>query len=120
MLIVNCMVNYYAHLDQVFSALAHPVRRAMLDRLAGGGVTVTELAEPFSMSLPAISKHVKVLERARLLERDVEGRLHHCQLAAGPMKDAAGWLEHYRAFWEHRLDALTRYLEDEEQPLTGS
>ena len=114
------MVNYYVHLDQVFSALAHPVRRAMLDRLAGGGVTVTELAEPFSMSLPAISKHVKVLERARLLERDVEGRLHHCQLAAGPMKDAADWLEHYRAFWEHRLDALTRYLEDEEQPLTGS
>ncbi|MGD2110674.1 MAG: metalloregulator ArsR/SmtB family transcription factor [Phycisphaerae bacterium] len=98
-------------LDAVFSALADPTRRAILTRLSRGSSTVSELAAPFDMSLPAVSKHLKVLERAGLLRRDVEGRVHHCRLEAGTMKDAADWINRYRAFWERQFAALEKYLE---------
>jgi len=106
------MVNYNAGvLDTTFGALADPTRRAILARLAGGQAMVTELAKPFAMSLPAISKHLRVLESARLLRREIDGRVHRCRLAAEPMKNAAGWIEQYRAFWETQFDALEKYLE---------
>jgi DNA-binding transcriptional ArsR family regulator len=106
------MVNYStAALDATFGALADPTRRAILARLAQGEAMVTELAEPFRVSLPAISKHVRVLEAAGLLEREVDGRVHRCRLAAQPMKNAAAWIEQYRAFWELQFDALAKYLE---------
>jgi DNA-binding transcriptional ArsR family regulator len=107
------MVNYSAALlDATFGALADPTRRALLARLALGETTVTELAAPFSMSLPAVSKHLRVLESAGLLRREIDGRVHRCRLAAEPMKDAASWIEQYRAFWETQFDSLAKYLED--------
>ena len=106
------MVNYStAGLNATFGALSDPTRRAILARLAQGEAMVTELAEPFRVSLPAISKHVRVLEAAGLLEREVDGRVHRCRLAAQPMKNAAAWIEQYRAFWELQFDALAKYLE---------
>ncbi len=106
------MVNYSsAPLDSTFGALADPTRRALLARLARGAAMVTELAEPFQMSLPAISKHLRVLESAGLLEREIDGRVHRCRLAAEPMKDAAAWIAQYRAFWETQFDVLEKYLE---------
>lgn len=99
-------------LSSVFSALADPTRRAILARLALGETTVGELAAPFEMSLPAVSKHLRVLEGAGLIEREKQGRLRRCHMRAAAMKEAAEWLESYRAFWEGRLDALARYLED--------
>jgi DNA-binding transcriptional ArsR family regulator len=106
------MVNYSAApLDATFRALADPTRRAILARLARGEAMVTELAEPFLMSLPAISKHLRVLESAGLLQREIDGRVHRCRLAAEPMKDAAAWIAQYRAFWETQFDALEKYLE---------
>jgi DNA-binding transcriptional ArsR family regulator len=106
------MVNYSsALLDATFGALADPTRRAILARLAQGEAMVTELAEPFRVSLPAISKHVRVLEAAGLLEREVDGRVHRCRLVAQPMKNAAAWIEQYSAFWELQFDALAKYLE---------
>ncbi|MGB9436138.1 MAG: metalloregulator ArsR/SmtB family transcription factor [Candidatus Acidiferrum sp.] len=105
------MVNYSPHLDSTFSALSDPTRRALLARLALGEATVSELAEPFDVSLPAISKHLRVLESAGLLRRNVEGRVHRCTLASEPMKEAAGWIEHYRVFWDSQLDALGKFLE---------
>jgi DNA-binding transcriptional ArsR family regulator len=111
-LILNRMVNYSAaSLDATFGALADPTRRAILARLAQGEAMVTELAEPFRVSLPAISKHVRVLESAGLLEREVNGRVHRCRLAAKPMKNAAAWIEQYRSFWESQFDALAKYLQ---------
>jgi DNA-binding transcriptional ArsR family regulator len=101
-------------LDRLFSALSDPTRRAILARLAKGEASVGELAGPFSMSLPAISKHLRVLERAGLLERSVEGRTHRCRLQPRPLQDAVDWLAGYRVFWEDRFDALARYLEQEE------
>jgi len=98
-------------LDATFGALADPTRRAILARLARGEAMVTELAAPFAMSLPAISKHLRVLESAGLLQREIDGRVHRCRLAADPMKDAAGWIEQYRAFWDTQFDALEKYLE---------
>ena len=97
-------------LSTTFSALADPTRRAILARLVSGEVSVTELAEPFAMSLPAVSKHLKVLERAGLIKRSREAQWRPCALAAGPLKDAADWLEHYRHFWEESLDRLDDYL----------
>jgi DNA-binding transcriptional ArsR family regulator len=97
-------------LSTTFSALADPTRRAILARLIGGEVSVTELAEPFAMSLPAVSKHLKVLERAGLIQRSREAQWRPCRLAAGPLKDAADWLEHYRRFWDESLDRLDDYL----------
>lgn len=107
------MVNYHAAaLDATFGALADPTRRAILARLTLGEAKVTELAQPFEMSLPAISKHLRVLESAGLLRREIDGRVHRCRLAAEPMKEAAAWIERYRAFWEAQLEALAKYLEE--------
>jgi DNA-binding transcriptional ArsR family regulator len=105
------MVNYKSGLlDTTFSALADPTRRAILEQLARGECSVTELASPFNVSLPAISKHLRVLERAGLLAREKYGRVHRCCLAADPLKEAVDWIARYRHFWETQLDALDRYL----------
>ncbi len=97
-------------LDATFAALSDPTRRAILDRLSRGPATVGELAEPFSMSLPAISKHIKVLETAGLIERTRSGRNYHCSLRSEPLQAAAGWIAEYRSFWERSLRSLDRYL----------
>jgi DNA-binding transcriptional ArsR family regulator len=99
-------------LSTTFSALADPTRRAILARLVSGQASVTELAEPFEMSMPAVSKHLKVLERAGLIARGREAQWRPCRLEAGPLKDAADWLEHYRQFWEQSFDRLEHYLEE--------
>ena len=99
-------------LSQTFAALADPTRRAILTRLTAGEATVSELAEPFDISLPAVSKHLKVLERAGLVTRSREAQWRPCKLDAAPLKDAAGWLEHYRRFWEQSLDRLQDYLDE--------
>jgi DNA-binding transcriptional ArsR family regulator len=98
------------HLSETFGALADPTRRAILARLASGEASVTELAEPFSMSMPAISKHLKVLERAGLIARGREAQWRPCRLQAAPLQDVAGWVEHYRKFWEQSFDRLDDYL----------
>ncbi len=98
-------------LDATFSALADPTRRAILSRLARGEATVTELARPFRVSLPAISKHLRVLERAGLLRRQRDGRIHRCRIDAKKMKEASEWIGRYQAFWEERFEALSDYLE---------
>ncbi len=112
---LNHMVNYFpaasAPLDATFGALADPTRRAILARLARGQATVTELAAPFDVSLPAVSKHLRVLESAALLQREIDGRVHRCRLAPQPMKAAAAWIDKYRPFWENQFDALEKYLE---------
>jgi DNA-binding transcriptional ArsR family regulator len=97
-------------LTTTFSALADPTRRAILARLATGEATVTALAEPFDMSLPAVSKHLKVLQRAGLIARSRDAQWRPCRLEAAPLKDAADWLEHYRRFWDESLDRLEDYL----------
>ena len=97
-------------LSLTFAALADPPRRAMLDRLAQGPATVKELAEPFKISMPAISKHLKVLEHAGLIERGREAQYRPAQLQAAPLKDAAQWLDTYRQHWEENLDRLEDYL----------
>jgi DNA-binding transcriptional ArsR family regulator len=97
-------------LSTTFAALADPTRRAILARLVAGETSVTALAEPFAMSLPAISKHLKVLERAGLIARGRAAQWRPCRLEAGPLKDAAEWLEHYRRFWEGSFDRLDDYL----------
>jgi DNA-binding transcriptional ArsR family regulator len=99
-------------LNTTFAALSDPTRRAILARLASGEASVTELAEPFEMSLPAISKHLKVLQRAGLIARSREAQWRPCRLAAGPLKDAADWLESYRRFWEESFDRLEDYLRE--------
>jgi DNA-binding transcriptional ArsR family regulator len=99
-------------LSTIFAALADPTRRAILARLASGVASVTELGEPFAMSLPAISKHLKVLERAGLIARGREAQWRPCQLEARPLKDAADWLEQYRRFWEQSFDRLEKYLRE--------
>ncbi len=97
-------------LSTTFAALADPTRRAILARLASGQASVMELAEPFEMSLPAISKHLKVLERAGLIWREREAQKRFSRLETARLKDAAEWLEHYRRFWEESLDRLDEYL----------
>jgi len=99
-------------LGAVFAALAHPIRRAIVEQLAGGDATVGELAEPHKVSLPAISKHLRVLEDAGLLQVEPEGRVHRCQLDAAPLSAAFGWLTRYRVLWEDRFDRLARHLEE--------
>jgi DNA-binding transcriptional ArsR family regulator len=99
-------------LSATFAALSDPTRRAILARLASGETSVTELAQPFAMSLPAISKHLKVLERAGLIARGREAQWRPCRLEAGPLKDAADWLERYRRFWEESFDRLDDYLQE--------
>jgi DNA-binding transcriptional ArsR family regulator len=98
-------------LDVVFHALSDRTRRSLLSRLAHGPAMVTELAKPFAMSLPAVSKHLRVLEAARLVVREVDGRIHRCSLSASPLRDVGCWVEDYRPFWEETLDALGRYVE---------
>jgi DNA-binding transcriptional ArsR family regulator len=100
------------HLSAIFSALADPTRRAILARLTAGEASVTELAEPFEMSMPAISKHLKVLERAGLIARGREAQWRPCRLEAEPLKEAADWLESYRRFWEQSFDRLGEYLRE--------
>jgi DNA-binding transcriptional ArsR family regulator len=97
-------------LSSTFAALADPTRRAILARLALGKSSVTELAAPFDMSMPAISKHLKVLERAGLIARGREAQWRPCRLEAAPLKDVARWIEHYRRFWEQSFDRLDDYL----------
>jgi len=97
-------------LSVTFGALADPTRRAILARLAKGPATVTELARPFEMTLPAVSKHLKVLERAGLIERGREAQWRPCQLRARPLEEAADWVERYRTLWEERFDRLDEYL----------
>lgn len=101
-------------LDRIFGALADRTRRALLARLAERSAMVTELAAPFHMSLPAVSRHIRVLEHARLVERAVYGRMHLCSLQPEPLKAVEAWLRHYRHFWTGTLDALARYIEDEQ------
>lgn len=99
-------------LSLTFAALADPTRRAILARLANGETSVTELAEPFAMTLPAVSKHLKVLEHAGLVQRGREAQWRPCRLDAGPLRDAADWVGRYRQFWEERFDRLDGYLKD--------
>src|SRR5208282_4700366 len=99
-------------LSETFGALADPTRRAILARLASGKASVTELSEPFAMSMPAISKHLKVLERAGLIARGREAQWRPCRLQAAPLQDVAGWIEHYRRFWEESFDRLGDYLQE--------
>jgi len=111
-------------LTTTFAALADPTRRAILLRLASGEASVTELAQPFEMSLPAVSKHLKVLERAGLIARGRDAQWRPCRLQAGPLKDADDWLEQYRRFWEESFDRLDDYLrelqrEEKEHGRTG-
>jgi DNA-binding transcriptional ArsR family regulator len=98
-------------LDSVFAALADPTRRAILSRLARGDASVGDLAKPFAISLPAVSRHLDVLERAHLIERRVDAQWRVCRLRPRPLKSAANWIDHYRHFWEARLDSLADLLE---------
>ncbi|MEP7289543.1 MAG: metalloregulator ArsR/SmtB family transcription factor [Chloroflexota bacterium] len=98
-------------LDLVFGALADKTRRAILERLTRGSATVTELADPFDMSLPAISKHLSTLEKAGLITRAKEGRIHHLSLAPSRLHEISAWLDHYRQFWEQNLDLLGAFLD---------
>jgi DNA-binding transcriptional ArsR family regulator len=113
------MVKYFGpDLDATFGALADPTRRAIVARLAEGETSVGELARPFRISLPAISRHLRVLERAGLIRRRRDGRVRRCRLVVQPMRDAAGWIERYRRYWEQQFDQLARYLDqvkDEEE-----
>ncbi|GAB2182291.1 metalloregulator ArsR/SmtB family transcription factor [Denitratisoma sp. agr-D3] len=109
------MVNYDTQLDAVFTALAHPARRAMLTRLSKGEATVGELAEPLAMSLPAVTKHLKVLERARLISRGKNAQWRPCRLEAAPLETAVDWIEEQRKVWEARLDRLETYLQSLEK-----
>jgi DNA-binding transcriptional ArsR family regulator len=110
---VNQMVKRGAGLlDATFGALADPTRRAIVERLSRGEATVGELAEPFDMSLPAVSKHLSVLERAGLVVRMKDGRMRHCRLIEEPMRDAFEWIGSYGSFWEGKLDSLGRFLNE--------
>lgn len=99
-------------LDRVFQALAHPARRAIVRRLAGGELNLSELAEPLKMTFPAASKHVRVLERAQLVRRRVSGRQHICRLHAEPLREVTKWTEQFREIWEARFVALDALLEE--------
>lgn len=107
-------------LSETFGALADPTRRAILARLATGEASVTQLASPFEMSMPAISKHLKVLERAGLIARGREAQWRPCRLRAGPLQDVAGWVEHYRRFWDESFDRLDVYLQELQQKESGN
>ncbi len=113
------MASATDRLDRTFSALADPTRRSILARLARGGATVTELAEPFEMSLPAVSKHLKVLERAGLIARGRERQWRPARLQARPLKDVAEWTERYRRFWEESHERLDEYLDQLQGRGTG-
>ncbi|MFJ4655217.1 ArsR/SmtB family transcription factor [Nocardia sp. NPDC088792] len=106
--------NSSQQLDAIFHALADPTRRAMLRMLAGGELSVSELAAPFPVSLAAASKHIKTLERAGMIRRFVHGRTHTCALDAAPLRDGVAWLRYYERFWNERLDALEAALADDD------
>ncbi len=108
---VNHMVNQSERLDKVFNALSHPTRRVIMSRLAEGEATVQELASPFTMSLPAVSKHLKVLEKAGLLVRQVDGRTHRITIQPDGLRTASMWVDHYRRFWDTQLDRLSAFLQ---------
>ena len=101
-----------ARLDLIFRALGDRTRRTLLAKLARGSAMITELAEPFGISLPAVSRHIRVLEKASLVERTVHGRVHRCSLRAEPLREADRWLTDYREFWMGTLDALARHVQD--------
>jgi DNA-binding transcriptional ArsR family regulator len=110
------MVQYQdAVLDRVFSALADPTRRRVLESLGQGSLAVSELAEPHGMSLPGFMKHLRVLEEAGLIARTKEGRVVSCELSAAPMQQAATWMQRYERFWTEKLDSLARYLYQQEE-----
>lgn len=114
---LNWMVEHQSDdldLDAIFHALAHPIRRATLEQLADGPKNVSELAEPHDVSLAAVSKHLRVLEDAGLLDVEEDGRVRRCHLDAAPLSEAFGWLTRYRVFWEDRFDALADHLEDDD------
>jgi len=111
--IVNLMVKYPTTLDSTFGALADPTRRAILASLMLGQASITELAKPHRMSLPAVMKHVRVLEEAGLVSQNKIGRTRRCQLAAQPLQEAEQWLSRYQVFWEGTFDSLGRYLSQE-------
>jgi DNA-binding transcriptional ArsR family regulator len=115
---VNQMVKYQDEaLDRTFAALSHPTRRALVARLSGRqGLSISELAQPFAMSLPAVMKHLDVLSDAGLVTRDKIGRTVSCQLAAAPMEDAMNWLNRYLRFWNEQLDRLAAFVEKESCP----
>jgi len=100
-------------LDGVFATLSDPIRRAIVEELARGPRSVSELGAPFAVSAPAISRHLRVLERAGLIIRWKQGRVHYCRLVADPLIQAGAWIEHHKVFWERQLDSLTEYLEKE-------
>ena len=106
-------------LDSTFAALSDRTRRAILDQLSEAESTVTELAEPFDISLPAVSKHLSVLEQAGLIVRRKDGRLRRCELAAAPMLAAASWIERYRSFWEDQLERLEGFLKSDSREGNG-
>jgi DNA-binding transcriptional ArsR family regulator len=97
-------------LDAVFHAVADATRRSMLDRLRNGALTVTELAAPYDMSLNAVSKHIKTLEKAGLIRREIKGREHSCRLDAARLEEAMNWISYYSGFWSERLDALEKHI----------
>lgn len=104
--------NTQGQLDAAFSALAHPIRRGILARLSAGEATISELARPFKVSAPAISKHMRILEEAGLLSRQKRGREHRCRLEDRRLKEATAWIEKQRTLWNARLDSLERYLKE--------
>jgi DNA-binding transcriptional ArsR family regulator len=106
------MTTHHDPLSATFAALADPTRRAILARLASGETSVTDLAAPFEMTLPAVTKHLKVLERAGLISRGRQAQWRPCRLEAEPLRDVAGWVEQYRKFWDARLDRLEDYLRE--------
>jgi DNA-binding transcriptional ArsR family regulator len=107
------MVKYSSEtLDAIFSALSHPIRRAILEKLKSGSVSISEVAEPFKTSLPAISKHLRILEDAGLIVNEKEGRVHYLRLVANPLLEAVNWLADYQQFWKEQFSSLEEYLED--------
>jgi DNA-binding transcriptional ArsR family regulator len=116
--IFNCVVEYTDTLDKTFHALANPIRREMLAQLTHKRFTVLEMAQLFDLSLNGVSKHLKVLEQAGLIHREIQGRKHYCSLEAAQLREAAEWLDYYRQFWEGRLDALESFLEKKKNEKT--
>jgi DNA-binding transcriptional ArsR family regulator len=107
------MVKYSTILDNTFAALSDPTRRAILSKLADGEIPIMEIASPFDISLPAVTKHIRVLEKAGLILRRKQGRVHYCRLNAKPLRDATRWLVFYQQFWDAKLDSLANFLEDD-------
>lgn len=108
------MVEYPAQLDQTFKALANPTRRQILTRLTAGQSTVLEIADQFEISLNGVSKHLKILEKAGLIHRDVQGRTHYCSLHPAGLEQAGAWIDYHRHFWNNRIDALEQFLADQQ------